>query len=96
MHDVVASSMSTSSAADESDARPTKRQRTSMDTHKVTAVDDSEQESDDESAESEQSSSVKENERNATNILNSLPVAKPVDKKQPAAVKRKYSNSMAY
>jgi hypothetical protein len=55
-----------------------------MDTHKVTAVD-SEQESDDESAESEQSSSVKENERNATNILNSLPVAKPADKKQPAA-----------
>lgn len=85
MHDVAPSSTSASGADDESDARPTKRQRTSMDTHKVTAVD-SEQESDDESAESEQSSSVKENERNATNILNSLP-AKPVEKKQPATVK---------
>jgi chromosome transmission fidelity protein 4 len=84
MHDVVPSSSSASNVEDDSDARPTKRQRTSMDTHKVTAVD-SEQESDDESAESEQSSSVKENERNATNILNSLPVAKPADKKQPAA-----------
>ena len=84
MHDVMPSSNSGGSdAEDDADARPTKRQRTSMTTHNVTAVDN-EQDIEDESVE-EQSSSVKENERNATNVLNSLP--KPAEKKQPPAVK---------